>query len=94
MSVSIEVPDDVQAALEGRWGNLALHLRQSIALEGYRQGVLTLAQVRRLLGLATRSEAQEFLGQRGVAVFDLDPSELDREAALQEAVASRRHEPG
>lgn len=89
MSVSIEVPDDVRNILESQWGDLSRHLRERMALDGYRQGLLSLAQVRRMLGLATRWDAQEFLGQRGIAVFDFDPSELDREAALQEAAASR-----
>jgi predicted HTH domain antitoxin len=90
MSVSIEVPDDIRSALENQWGDLSRHLRENLALDGYRQGLLSLAQVRRLLGLATRMEAQEFLGQRGVAVFDFEPSELEREAELQEAASRRR----
>jgi hypothetical protein len=85
MSLSVEVPDDVRSVLEGRWGDLSRHLRENMALDGYRQGLLNLAQVRRLLEFATRWEAQEFLGRNGVAVFDFDPSELDREAALHEA---------
>lgn len=89
MPLSIEVPEDVQAALQSRWGDLSAHVRESLAIEGYRQGLLSLGQVRRLLGLSTRWEAQLFLGRNGVAVFDLDPSELDREAALQEDAASR-----
>lgn len=90
VSLSIEVPDDIRNALEAQWGDLSRHLRENLALDGYRQGVLSLAQVRRLLGFSTRWDAQQFLGQRGVAVFDFDPSELDREAALQEAAASHR----
>jgi predicted HTH domain antitoxin len=89
MSLTIPVPDDVQASLEGEWGDLARHLQESLAVDGYSKGVLGLAQVRRLLGMATRLEAQEFLGRRGVAVFDFDPSELDREAALLKTVAAR-----
>jgi hypothetical protein len=89
MSLSIEVPDDVRNVLEGRWGDLSRHLRENMALDGYRQGLLNLAQVRRLLEFATRWEAQEFLGRHGIAVFDFDPSELDREAALHEAADPR-----
>lgn len=87
MPLSIDLPDDIQAVLEDRWGDLSQHLRENLALDGYQQGLLSLAQVRRMLGLSTRLEAQNFLGQRGVAVFDFDPSELDREAAVQEAAA-------
>ena len=54
MSLSIEVPDDIRGALEAQWGDLSLHLREGLALEGYRQGVLSIGQVRRLLGFATR----------------------------------------
>ena len=89
MPLNIEVPEDVQAALQSRWGDLSAHVRESLAIEGYRQGLLSLAQVRRLLGLATRWDAQQFLSKNGVAVFDFDPSELDREASLQKDAASR-----
>jgi len=65
-------------------------LRENLAIDGYQQGLLSLTQVRRLLGFATRWDAQEFLGSRGIAVFDFDPAELDREAAIQEAADSRR----
>jgi hypothetical protein len=88
--LSIDMPEDVRSALEGRWGDLSRRLAEGLALDGYRQGLLSLAQVRRLLGFATRWDAQEFLGSRGIPVFDFDPSELDREAALQELADSHR----
>lgn len=90
MALSIEMPDDVRSALEQRWGDLSRRLTEDLAIDGYRQGLLSLSQVRRLLGLKTRWEAQHFLGSHGVAVFDFDPAELDREAALQELADSRR----
>lgn len=61
VSLSIEVPDDIRNALEAQWGDLSRHLRENLALDGYRQGVLRLAQVRRLLGFSTRWDAQQFL---------------------------------
>ena len=90
VSLFIELPEDVRNALEGRWGDLSRHLRENMALDGYRQGLLNLAQVRRLLAFASRWEAQEFLGSHGVTVFDFDPSDLDREAALHEAADPRK----
>ena len=89
MPLSINMPDDVRSALEGRWGDLSRRLTEALALDGYRQGLLSVAQVRRLLGFGSRCEAQEFLGSRGIPVFDFDPAELDREAALQELVDVR-----
>jgi predicted HTH domain antitoxin len=95
MPLSVDMPEDIQTALETKWGDLSQHVRETLAVEGYRQGLLSLSQVRRLLGLSTRWEAQEFIGRRGVPVFDFDPSELDREAALQsEAARSQSPERG
>ena len=89
VALSIDMPEDVRSALEERWGNLSRRLTGNLALDGYRQGLLSLAQVR-LLGLATRWEAQQFLGSHGIPVFDFDPAELDREAALQELADANR----
>ena len=94
MLLSIDMPDDVRTALEERWGDLSQRLKRDLALNGYQQGLLSLAQVRRLLGFATRWDAQQFLGSHGIPVFDFDPSELDREAALQELASSRSPEHG
>ena len=90
MSIAISMPDDMQTALEGAWGDLARHVQENLAIDGYSKGLLTLAQVRRLLGMPTRFEASAFLGRRGVAVIDFDPSELDREAELLKGLAARR----
>ena len=90
MNFSIELPEDIQTALAPDWHELSRHVREALAAEGYRRGRLSLAQVRRLLGLPTRWDAQLFLGQAGVAVFDFDPAELDREQDLQTYAASRR----
>lgn len=87
MSLSIDVPVDVQSALECHWGDLGRHVREQLAVDGYRERLLSLAQVRRLLGFSTRWEAQQFLGRHQVEVVSFDPSELDREARLHEAVA-------
>ncbi|MBI3744170.1 MAG: UPF0175 family protein [Chloroflexi bacterium] len=51
MALSIEMPDDVRSALEQRWGDLSRRLTEDLAIDGYRQGLLSLSQVRRLLGL-------------------------------------------
>jgi len=36
MSVAISMPDDIQAALEGAWGDLARHVQENLAIDGYR----------------------------------------------------------
>ena len=54
MQVTINLPEDIAAALKGS-GTMCRAVRlKAIAVEGYRTGALTEGQVRRLLGLETR----------------------------------------
>ena len=62
------LPDLNQAALEG------------LALEGYRHGIISLAEVRELLGFSSRWQAQDFLASFG-SWPDYDPATLDSELA-------------
>lgn len=54
MTVTIQLPDDISAALGERWDNVPRRSLEAIAVEGYRSGALTEAQVRRVLGLESR----------------------------------------
>lgn len=51
MQISIEVPDELASSLEDCWGDPPRHLFEDLAADGYRQGLLTAAQVGRLLGI-------------------------------------------
>lgn len=61
MQVTIELPDDISASLQGQWGNVSRGALEAIAVEGYRTGALTEAQVRRLLGLQAFFEVHALL---------------------------------
>ena len=74
MNLAIELPEDIVQCLEAKWGDLSRHTLESLAVEGYRSGALTGAQVRRLLGFETRLQLDEFLKQAGVY---LEYSEAD-----------------
>jgi predicted HTH domain antitoxin len=90
MSLQVEVPEDIELALRPQWTTLSRHLVEQLAADGFEQGLLSLAQVGRMLGLKSRWEAQTFLGERGIAVFDLPVQELDREADLHKKLATLR----
>jgi Uncharacterised protein family (UPF0175) len=60
------VPDLNHAALEG------------IAVQGYRRGALSLADVRELLGFASRWDAQDFLAAAGAW-----PSYTDKDVQIE-----------
>ncbi|MDX2270254.1 MAG: UPF0175 family protein [Bryobacter sp.] len=80
MSIYVEVPPEIASVLQDRWGDLSVHVRESIALEGYREGLLGIHQVRQLLGLPTRMDAQRFLAEHGVGLFDLSAEDLEQDA--------------
>ena len=61
MQVTMDFPEDISASLKGRWGNVSRHALETIAIEGYRTGALSEAQVRRLLGFETRFQAHGLL---------------------------------
>ncbi len=62
---------DVQVTIPGEIFNsdttdVSREVIETIAAEGFRSGQLGTAQVRRLLGFATRSEVHQFLAERGI----------------------------
>ena len=80
MSVTIELPEEIERQLETEWGNLPRRALEAVALEGYRSGALTLAQLRRILGFETRMEADAFLKQHGVYLeYSVEDLKRDRE---------------
>lgn len=66
MHVHIEVPEDVSKAMEARWGDLPLKALECLAIEGYRSGVLTESQIRRMLGYESRIEVHRLMHSAGV----------------------------
>jgi len=80
MHVTVDVPDDILKALQGRWSDVNRHSLEAIAIEGYRTGALTEGQVRRLLGLESRFEVHALLKEHRVP---LQYSESDLEDDLR-----------
>jgi len=80
MNVAIEIPDDVSAPLRERWGDVARHALEALAVEAYRSGALSAHQVGRLLGHASRWETEAFL-KRMQAWLPYTEADLDRDLA-------------
>lgn len=66
MQVTVEIPEDIARLLNSKWANLPRAVLESVALEAYRSGTISTAQLRRLLGFATPMEVDAFLKQAGV----------------------------
>lgn len=88
MEVTLRIPDEVAKRLSVNGQDVSRCLLEAIALEGYREQILTLYQVSEILGL-TRVETEDFLGRHRVPLASIDDNELNREAALFEAVTRR-----
>ena len=80
MEVTVTIPEDIAAQLHTRWQDLPRAALESLALEAYRSGTLTTAQLRRLLGFQSRYELDGFLKQAGVYLdYDLEDLKQDLE---------------
>lgn len=79
MTLKIDLPEDVEESLEKRWGNLPRHALEALAIEGYRAGVLSRSQVRRMLRFETRAEVDEFM-KRARIPFDYTVDDFEHDA--------------
>jgi predicted HTH domain antitoxin len=66
MRVTIQLPDDMSAALQEHWDDVPRRSLEAIAVDAYRTGALTESQVRRLLGLESRFQVHALLKEHNV----------------------------
>ena len=73
MQVTVDIPDDVAERLKAAGGDLSRRALEAFALEEYKRGQLSKAELRRLLGFASRDALDGFLKSHGV----FEPYSLD-----------------
>jgi predicted HTH domain antitoxin len=66
MRVTIQLPDDIFAALEEQWDDVPRRSLEAIAVAAYRTSALTESQVRTLLALESRFEVHALLKEHNV----------------------------
>jgi predicted HTH domain antitoxin len=80
MEVTVEIPEDIARQLRTKWDNLPRGVLESLALEAYRSGALTMPQLRRLLGFESRNELDGFLKRAGIYLdYNFDDLKEDLE---------------
>ena len=79
MEVAIQLPDTLVKRLQERWDDLPRRVLESVALEGFRQRILTTEELRQLLGFETKFEVHGFLKAHEVPFYTLADLEHDRE---------------
>jgi hypothetical protein len=79
VQVTVAVPDEV---LNAETGDAAREIAEQFAIEGFKTGQLTTAQVRRILGFQSRLEVYEFLAAHRIAWVDYSAEEAEQEREL------------
>lgn len=84
MELTLDLPDELSAALAAPGQDLSRAALEAIALEAYRERKITTAQLRRLLGFESRYELDGFLKQHAVWLeYTWGDLERDRETHRQ-----------
>ena len=80
MVIHINIPPDQEETLRKAWGSgLDRAALESLAIDGYRSGKLSAAELGRLLGLGDRWAVNRWLADRRVPLnYSLDDLEADR----------------
>jgi len=78
MDVTMHIPDDLAGPLNAAAGDLSRRALEGLALEEFKSGHLTKAQLRRLLGFETRYELDGFLKARGI-LMSVTVEDVDRD---------------
>ena len=65
MELLLEIPDDIAERLKVQWPDLPRRAMELLAADSYRTGILTSAEVQRMLGFETRMQTDEFLKGEG-----------------------------
>ena len=85
LNVAIEIPDDIGRALVGQAGDVSRAVLEAVAVEAYRTGTITPAQVQQMLGLRSRWETETLL-RKAEAYHDYTMDDLERDiAAIRDA---------
>ena len=75
MEVHVVVPDDVALRIKDRLEDINQYTLEALATEAYRSGLITEAEVQRMLNLPSRWQVDEFL-KRSHACLDYSEADL------------------
>ena len=92
MQITVEIPDELKAALAAPGQDLSRAALEAIGLEAYRQGRLSGYQLRTLLGIPSRYELDGFLKEHQVYDYTMQDFEEDLETirkARQKQIADK-----
>jgi predicted HTH domain antitoxin len=80
VNIAIDIPDDIGHVLAAQAGGVTRAVLEAVAIESYRSGAITPAQVQQMLGLRSRWETESFL-HRAEAFHDYTMDDLEKDIA-------------
>jgi hypothetical protein len=88
MQVTVEIPDQFVPNLIPAGCDVARSLLEESVAGAYRDGRLTMEQVRQLLGFGTRMQVDAFLGQH--EIYDYTVEDLDKDTATLDRLLAKK----
>ncbi|NET60809.1 MAG: UPF0175 family protein [Symploca sp. SIO2E6] len=88
MQITIDLPEEIANTMGQKWDNFPRKALECIAIEAYRQEVITSAQVGRMLNIASRYEVDAFLKQAG-AYLHYDEADLEQDLLTMQELVSK-----
>lgn len=79
MTVSFELPGDVEANLRREFGDVNQTAKEAFVVQVYKSGAISLGYLAQILGLETTIQAQQWLSDRGEPLnYSIAELEADR----------------
>ena len=88
MNIAINITDDIGHILAAQVGGVSRAVLEAVAIEAYRSGTITHAQVQQMLELGSRWETESFL-RRAEAFHDYTMDDLEQDIAALRQAADR-----
>lgn len=86
-TIIVHLPEDIAAHLAAARGDLSRAALEGLALEGYRAGELSTAQVRRMLGFQNGMQVHAFLERHGMSLH-YGPEDLPHDRQTSDALSA------
>ncbi|NES24037.1 MAG: UPF0175 family protein [Symploca sp. SIO3E6] len=90
MQITIDLPEEIANTIGTKWDDFPRKALECIAIEAYRQEIITSAQVGRMLNIPSRYEVDAFLKQAG-AYLHYDEADFEQDLlTMQELVSHQK----
>jgi predicted HTH domain antitoxin len=89
LQITIDLPDEIASTIKAKWDNFPRKVLESLAIEAYRQGVITSAEVGRMLNISSRYEVDSFLKQ-AQAYLHYNEADFEQDLLTMQKIETQR----